>query len=135
MHTVVLLLVVAFTVAAQPKTLGDTAPERNSKLWNISATSLAGASALDISSSWGKCCEANRLLASSDGRFAGRGAAIKSASVGTQLLVQYLFARRNPRLTKALSVVNFVGAGALTAVAIRNYGIPGRSGARGAAAR
>ena len=98
--------------------------ERTPWVWKASAIALTGASALDMASAWGKCCEANPLLASPDRRFSTRGVAVKSGALGGQLLMQYLIARRSPRLAKVLSVINLVGAGALTAVAVRNYGVP-----------
>ncbi len=56
--------------------------------------------------------------------FGARGAAIKSGALTGQLLMQYFVARRSPRLAKVLSFVNFAGAGVLTGVAVRNYGVP-----------
>ena len=94
------------------------------KVWKISAVALTSASALDLASSWGKCCESNPLLASADRRFGTRGLAIKSGALGGTLLMQYLVARRSPRLAKVLSFVNFGAAGVLTSVAVRNYGVP-----------
>lgn len=85
---------------------------------------LAGASALDVASSWGRCCERNTLLASPDRRFGGRALAIKSGAVGGQLLLQYIVVRKSPKLAKVLGFVNFAGAGALTAVALHNYSVP-----------
>jgi len=45
--------------------------------------------------------------------------AIKVSAVGAVVLIEWLATKRHP--SKALAVVNFAGAGALTAVAIRNW--------------
>jgi hypothetical protein len=126
MHLLLLMFCISLLGIAQENTLAATeqVPPKIPTMWKASAIALTGATALDIASSWGKCCESNRLLASPDRRFGGRGTAIKSGAIGAQLLVQYLTARRAPRLAKVLSIVNFAGAGVVTGVAIRNYGVP-----------
>jgi hypothetical protein len=129
MHLVLAFLLVSTAVFAQENTLGDTTPHTSRSelaLWKASAAALAGASALDVASSWGRCCEQNTLLASSDRRFGARGAGIKSATLGGQLFLQYWLARKNPSLARVLGYVNFAGAGAITAVAFRNYRVPQR---------
>ncbi|HET8550561.1 MAG TPA: hypothetical protein VFL57_21265 [Bryobacteraceae bacterium] len=114
---------------AQRNTSFETRPDTlqpELRLWKVSVAALAGASALDVASSWGKCCEANTFLASPDRNFGARGLAIKSGTLSGQILLQYLLVRRNPKLSKVLGIINFTGAGAITGVAIRNYGIPQR---------
>ena len=95
------------------------------KFWAPSIAALSLASALDAHSSWGKCCEANPLLPSSNGRFGPGAAGVKAGALGAQLLVQSWAVRRWPRIARPLAVVNFATAGLLTGVAIRNYGLPG----------
>jgi len=120
------LITGTLTLVAQENTLAvpSESPNVDLRLWKVSAATLAATSALDVLSSWGKCCERNRLLASSDGRFGGRALAIKSGALGGQLLLQYFVVRRSPKLAKVLGFVNFAGAGAVTAVAVHNFGIP-----------
>lgn len=121
------LLVTALGGFAQGVVLGPVAsPETKTemRLWKVSAAALVGASVADIASSYGKCCESNRLLASSDRTFGGRGVAVKSATLGAQLWLQYMVARKSPKIAKVLGFINFAGAGAMTAVAVRNYGVP-----------
>lgn len=107
-------------VVAQSEPGGESAPR---KLWYASVAALTAASAVDAHSSWNKCCEANRLLASSNGRFGGRAVSIKAGALGANLLVQHWLAKKSPLASKVLSFVNFGGAALLTSVAVRNYGI------------
>jgi hypothetical protein len=126
MRLFLVLITGILTLAGQENTLAVPAetPKLDLRLWKASAATLAATSALDVFSSWGKCCERNRLLASSDGRFGGRAVAIKSGALGGQLLLQYFVVRRSPKLAKVLGFVNFAGAGAVTAVAIHNFRSP-----------
>ena len=126
MKLVLILVTTAFAALAQESILvGQPAitPDPQLRLWKVSAATLVAASIADSASSFGKCCEANPILASSNRTFGSRGVAIKSASLGGQLLLQYMVARKSPKVARILSFVNFAGAGALTLVAVRNYGI------------
>jgi hypothetical protein len=127
MRVILVLLIAAFGGIAQENLLPTPPPQEvntEMRLWKISAATLVGASVLDIASSYGRCCESNQLLASSDRTFGGRGVAVKSATLGAQLWLQYKLARSNPKLAKVLGFINFAGAGAMTAVSVRNFGIP-----------
>jgi hypothetical protein len=127
MRVACVLLITAFVGMAQEGFVPTEPPAEQKtemRLWKISAATLVGASVLDIASSYGRCCERNQLLASSDRTFGGRGVAVKSATLGAQLWLQYMVARKNPKLAKVLGFINFGGAGAMTAVAVRNFGIP-----------
>ncbi len=103
MRVAFVLLITSLGGMAQGNLL-PTAPETEGKaemrLWKISAAALVGASVADIASSYGRCCEANPLLASSDRTFGTRGVAVKSATLGAQLWVQYLVARKSPKIAK-----------------------------------
>jgi hypothetical protein len=129
MRLAIALLFAAIAALGQVNTSGEK-PQRftdpDIRLWKWSATALIGASALDVASSWGRCCESNRLLASPDRRFGSRGLAVKSGVVGGQLALQYLVARKSPKVARVLGFVNFAGAGAVTAVAFHNYRVPQR---------
>lgn len=100
------------------------------KLWWSSVAALTAAGALDAHSSWGKCCESNRLLANGDGTFSHRGAAIKAGVLGGQLALQRWVLKKSPSVGRLLSYVNFGSAAVLSAVAIRNYGVPQPGGPR-----
>ncbi len=94
----------------------------NESKWWISAAVLAAASAFDAGSSWGKP-EMNPLLRSADGRFGGRGFAIKMSITGGIAVMQHLVLKRQPRTDKAFIVANSAMAGAFTAAAVRNLAI------------
>ena len=133
MRVAFVLLITALAGFAQGDSLPAVTPveaKPEMRLWKISAAALVGASVADMASSYGRCCEANRLLASPDKTFGGRGVAVKSATLGAQLWVQYMVARKHPKVAKVLGFINFAGAGAMTAVAVRNYGIPQPSSLR-----
>lgn len=127
MRLAIALLIAVFAATGQENPsveMPGPAPNADVRLWKWSAAALAGASALDVASSWGKCCERNTLLASGDRRFGARGLGVKSGVLGGQLFLQYLIARKSPKLARVLGFVNFAGAGAVTAVAIHNYRVP-----------
>jgi hypothetical protein len=96
---------------------------RGRKLWWLSVAAVAGAALFDVASSAGKY-EANPLLRSRDGTFAGRGVAIKLGALGAGLAAQYLLFRNQPRTPNTVSFVNFAAAGALSGVAVRNLDVP-----------
>ena len=100
------------------------APVADQNLWLVSITSLAGANALDIHSSWGKR-ELNPMLAGPTGRFGREGALIKLGLHGGLLGIEYLITRGRPsgKLYRAFSFLNFGISGSTTAVAMRNYSV------------
>lgn len=112
----------ATAIAARSKQAG--VPGRTA--WRISVAGLAAANALDMSSSWGKR-ELNGALAGPAGTFGGKGAAVKSGIMAGLVSMEGLMVRKHGggRLYRVLSVVNFAAASAISAVAVRNYGIPG----------
>lgn len=124
MRTLVLLLALTTAMTAQALQPALERPERGEMWWKLSAASVAMASAVDLHSSWGKCCESNALLASPDRRFSTRGAVIKSAGMAGQIYVQSLFRKQSPRMRTLFTILNFGGAAAMSMVAARNYGIP-----------
>ena len=136
MRFLVVLLVVCTNVFAQSVEMQQTVlthrvdvaeSGRADRLWKISAMSLAVASALDLHSSYGKCCEANPLLASSDRRFGTKGALIKSFALGGQLGLQSMVRTKSPKLRMIFTIANFGTSVALSFVAAHNYGVPQRS--------
>jgi hypothetical protein len=105
--------------AAEPQNAGSW-----KKRWAISIAAMAAASLLDAATSTGKI-EQNPLLRNSQGQFCGgRAAAYKSAAAGGLVALELLFARKDPALYKASTVVNFATAGAFTAMAWRNRSVP-----------
>jgi len=67
--------------------------------------------------------EANPLLRSSNGQFAGRGIAIKGAVVGAAIGAQWLLIRKNPKSAGYAAGVNFAAAAVTGAIVVRNYQI------------
>ncbi|MGE5645826.1 MAG: hypothetical protein ACM336_08550 [Acidobacteriota bacterium] len=100
---------------------GQEMPKRRWRTqWIISAVALTAANLLDAQSSAG-AFEANPLMRNSQGRFAtGRAFAYKSAASGGILLIEALLIRKNPSYEKTAAIGNFVSAGALAGVAVRN---------------
>jgi len=105
------------------------APIAGRNLWRISLTTLAVSNALDVQSSWGKH-ELNSALASPSGNFGAQGAMLKLGFQGGLVGVEYLLTRHhpNPRLYKALSIINFGASVGIAGVAAHNYTVapPGR---------
>ena len=87
--------------------------------WSSVAT-LTAAHVADMHSSWGKY-EANPLLRSADGRFGMKGVAVKSSIAAGNLTVQTLLLRKWPKARKAAAITNFVVAGVVIGIAVRNY--------------
>jgi hypothetical protein len=95
------------SIDAVPNAYIDTVPKVSaapqSKLYSISVAALIGANAADLASSWGRP-ELNPLLTpgSTGGRFGWQSATIKLGLAG------------------GFAISNFVAAGAMSAVAVRN---------------
>ncbi len=112
-------LILAIALAAPCFSQASERP-RSRKMWIVSAVALAAANILDARSSLGRP-ELNPLLRNAQGNFSvARSAALKSAAVGGSLALEALLIRSRPELARTSSLVNFVSAGAVTAVAIRN---------------
>jgi hypothetical protein len=104
--------------------------QRNKKLWLVSIPLFLAASVLDAQSSWGKT-ELNPLLRGQAGRFDGRSAAIKigitGGILGSEYSVIHMFRHNRESQNGAYAASawsNFIGAGALAAVAVHNYHTP-----------
>ncbi len=97
---------------------------KGKKLWYFSLGALAAANALDASSSWGKW-EADGMLASSRGTFGYRAVGMKTGIVAGVMVAQLLLCRKvsKGRFYRIMAGSNFAAAGAITAVAARNYTI------------
>jgi hypothetical protein len=101
------------------------APERTDRkaklVWKISIAALVTASAMDAATSMGKY-EGNGLLRGSDGKFGGKGIALKAGIAGITLIPQLLL-RNHENLRKPFTIANFAQAGMYSAIAIHNAGI------------
>lgn len=97
--------------------LQATAEEkRHGKLWRASAAVLGAVTIADMQSSVGRI-EANPLLSSQNGRFSGRGIALKGLVIGGALGAQWLMIRKNPNAAPYAAGINFAAA-ALTGAAV-----------------
>jgi hypothetical protein len=93
------------------------------RFWKASIVAVAVGSTLDIQSSLGKH-ETNGLLANQQGIFSMQGIGLKLAIAGAALGTQHYLLRRYPAVStyKTGAIINFAVAGALSGVAVHNYG-------------
>jgi hypothetical protein len=99
----------AFTQPVEPTLVSD-------RLWKLSVAAVVTANALDAASTYGHT-ERNPLLQGRNNQFGAGQVAIKFGVVGSGIVVQRLF----PRHRKVYTVANFITAGVLTGLAVRNY--------------
>ena len=90
------------------------------KLWRVSAAILGAVTIADMQSSMGRF-EGNPLLQSPNGRFSGRGAALKGAGVGAMLGAQWLMLRKNPKAAPWAAGANFAASALTGAVVVHNH--------------
>jgi hypothetical protein len=90
--------------------------------WKISLAPLVGSQALDASSSYGMR-ELNPVLASANGGFEKKGAAIKLGVTGAVVGIEYLVIRRFPRSARTIAKMNWTTGIVTTGFAIHNYAI------------
>jgi hypothetical protein len=109
------LLVIIGLLSAQCQ-----AEEHHRKLWKVSVAVLGAATIADVQSSLGRV-ELNPYLASSNGLFNGRSAALKGASVSAMVGVQWLMLRHNPRASKYAAGANFAASAITGAVVVHNH--------------
>lgn len=95
---------------------------RTPRLWKASLVALAVAAAADVATSLGRR-ELNPALRGADGRFGGRGIAVKSLVTGSAMAGQWLLVRRAPESGRYAAIANFGMAGVFSAAAIHNAGI------------
>lgn len=121
------MLLMTLTTSMFAQSWNAPTPERTDHgdlWWKVSTATLVAASAADLHSSWGKCCERNVLLASPDRTFSTRGAMIKTAALGGQISIQTLLRKKSPKLRTLFTIVNFGATAAMSMVAAHNYGVP-----------
>lgn len=92
---------------------------RPGTMWKVSLAALAISAAADALSSYGKR-ELNPVLSSRDGRFGGRGIAIKSLVTGSAIAGQWFLVRRAPETRRLAAIANFGMAGVFTAASVHN---------------
>lgn len=92
---------------------------RPGTMWKVSLAALALSAAADALSSYGKR-ELNPVLSSRDGRFGGRGIAIKSLVTGSAIAGQWFLVRRAPETRRLAAIANFGMAGVFTAATVHN---------------
>ncbi len=113
--------------AVLPGELSPAPHPAGKHLWIASVAALAAANVMDAQSSWGKR-ELNPNLSGNNGTFGLQGAVLKLGIVGGVFTLESLLLRHraSTRWYRRLALVNFGSASVTGAVAIRNYGVPGR---------
>ena len=120
-----LITVCAATAADLPAThqsIEDAARVAALRSWKISVAPLVASQALDVSSSYGMR-ELNPLLASPNGGFEMKGAAIKLGVTGAVVGAEYLIVRKYPRSARVIAKLNWTSGIVTTGFAIHNYAI------------
>ncbi len=108
---------------ADPKTTVATIDDPHdrfvNRLWIASLVSAVAGTSVDAASSWG-LREGNGLLASSDGRFGGKGLGIKAGFAAAMIIPQFYLARHKS-LKGAFTAGNFVEAAVYAGVSVHNF--------------
>jgi hypothetical protein len=120
--SVTLLMCSAADLPVAHESIGETGRAAAIKSWKISLAPLVASQALDVSSSYGMR-ELNPLLASANGGFEMKGAAIKLGVTGVVVGVEYLIIRKYPRSARVISRLNWTTGIVTTGFAIHNYAI------------
>lgn len=114
---------VSITALANPKAVASAPttpvarpePVKLSRIYKWSVVALGAATAADMASSFKFSHdghkEANSFLASGNGGYGVKGAAIEAGMVGASLLVQHYLVKRHPGLQVPLAIANYAFAG------------------------
>ena len=98
--------------------------KKSKRLWWASVALVVVASVLDVASSRGGI-ETNPLLRGPNGNFnTGRAVMLKTISMGGMVATEALLLRRSPQSARSAAMANFVTAGTVSGLAIRNLTIP-----------
>lgn len=116
------LAVCASDLPVAHESIEDTTRTAAFRSWKISLAPLVASQALDVSSSYGMR-ELNPLLASANGGFEMKGAAIKLGVTGAVVGVEYLIVRKYPRSARVISRLNWATGIVTTGFAVHNYAI------------
>lgn len=116
-------LILFLALSGLPACAEDGGGKWGKRLWKASIAAVAAGSVMDLQSSLGKH-ETNGILANHNGVFSAQGVGIKLAIVGGAIGAQHFLQHKYPSASvyKTGALVNFAVAGALTGVAIHNYG-------------
>lgn len=116
-------LVLSAILFCSPVYAEDGAGRWAKRLWKASIAAVAAGSVVDMQSSLGKR-EQNGLLANQQGVFSTQGVCLKLALAGAAVGTQHYLLHRHPASAgyKTGALINFAVAGALTGVAVHNYG-------------
>ncbi len=116
------LLAAAADLPAAHESMEQTARTAQLKSWKISLVPLVASQALDASSSYGMR-ELNPLLASPNGGFEMKAAAIKLGVTGALVGAEYLVVRKYPRSARVISRLNWTTGIVTAGFAVHNYAI------------
>jgi hypothetical protein len=116
-------LVWALMAFSAPAWGEDGSGKWGKRLWRASIAAVAAGSIADLHSSLGRY-ENNGLLANRQGVFSMQGIGIKLAIAGAAVGTQHYLVHKHPTMSayKTGTLINFAVAGALTGVAVHNYG-------------
>jgi hypothetical protein len=119
-----ILLVLVLAVGCAPAWGEDHEGKWAKRLWKASIAAVAAGSVVDMTSSLGKH-ETNGLLANRQGVFSLQGIGLKLAITGAAVGTQQYLLHKHPGVAgyKTGAMINFAVAGALSGVAIHNYGV------------
>lgn len=118
----------AATLAIQPLSVrrqietADQYSAESIRVWKRSLIPLAVSQTLDITSSYGMR-ELNPMLAGADGRFGQKAIAIKAATTGAIVGVEYLIVKKWPKAGRVLSKLNWASSFVSAGLAVHNYAI------------
>ena len=117
-------VILALGLLSTPALAQDGNTKWAKRLWKASIAAVAAGSVMDIQSSLGKH-ETNGLLANHQGVFTMQGVGLKLAIAGGAIGAQHFLQHKYPSASvyKTGALVNFAVAGALTGVAVHNYGV------------
>jgi hypothetical protein len=119
-----ILMVLVLVVGCAPAWGEDNGGKWAKRFWKASLAAVAAGSVVDVTSSLGKH-ETNGLLANRQGVFSMQGIGLKLAITGAAVGTQQYLLHKHPAAAgyKTGAMINFAVAGALSGVAIHNYGI------------
>ena len=118
-------MVLVMTLLAAPLMQAEDGGSKwGKRLWKASIAAVAAGTAVDIHSSLGRY-ETNGLLANRQGMFSAQGIGIKLVIAGAAVGTQQFILHKHPTAAnyKTGALINFAVAGALTGVAVHNYGV------------
>jgi hypothetical protein len=104
------------------ESIEDTTRTAAFRAWKISLVPFVASQALDVFSSYGMR-ELNPLLASANGGFEMKGAAIKLGVIGAVAGAEYLIVRKYPRSARVISRLNWTTGIVTTGFAVHNFAI------------